>query len=168
MRERIRASIVLVLLVYVAGGCTPYQPPAPASDTAWLRGSTDERFDLVAKHLRGFDMAMVETGYRYTELYWAGREENWGYAAYQLGKIRTAIANGIERRPRRAASARMIDAPLAAVETAIQRRDRAQFLAGFETLTAACNACHRAEGVGFVTARPPEQRPAAPGVPTDR
>ena len=45
-----------------------------AESDGWLRGSVDDRFALVSKHLRGFDMAMVEVGYRYTELYWAGRD----------------------------------------------------------------------------------------------
>src|SRR5690606_15846238 len=57
------------------------------------------------KQFRGFDNAMVETGYRYQELYWAGQDENWEYADYQLEKIKIAIENGLERRPKRAKSA---------------------------------------------------------------
>ena len=69
----------------------------------WLSsGSTDERFSKVSKHLRGFDMAMAEVGYRFSELYWAGQDKNWEFAKYHLEKIRTAIRNGTERRPARA------------------------------------------------------------------
>src|SRR3989338_3032980 len=72
----------------------------------WLsNGSYDERFEKVSKHLRGFDMAMAETGYRYVELFWAGRDQNFDYAKYQIEKIEVAIKNGLERRPKRAASA---------------------------------------------------------------
>jgi hypothetical protein len=35
----------------------------------------DEKFALVSKQLRGFDVAMVETGYRHTELYWTAMAE---------------------------------------------------------------------------------------------
>jgi hypothetical protein len=101
---------------------------------------------------------MVETGYRYVELYWAGADGNWEYAEYQLGKIRTAVANGIERRPRRAPSARMLDEPLQGVARAVQARDRGAFAPAFATLTATCNACHQAEGVAFVTVHVPAQR----------
>lgn len=48
---------------------------------------------------------MVETGYRYQELYWAGQDQNWEYADYQIEKIKIAIENGLERRPKRAKSA---------------------------------------------------------------
>lgn len=139
-------------------------PAAPSSssrggDAAWLlEGSDDERFARVAKHLRGLDVAMVETGYRYGELFWAGHDRNWDYAAYQLGKIQTAIANGVERRPRRAASARMLDTSVDRVRDAIGRRDAAGFDAAFTALTEACNACHAAERVAFIEVRPPTLR----------
>jgi hypothetical protein len=157
------------LAVFIAQGCenaageairteTPPSATAASTDAAWLEGSVDERFAQVAKHLRGFDAAMVETGYRYVELYWAGTDGNWGYAEYQLGKIRTAIANGVERRPRRAQSASMLETPLQQMSAVIQARDRAAFKPAFAALTATCNACHQAEEVAFVTVRVPAHR----------
>jgi hypothetical protein len=123
-----------------------------------LRGDNDARFVRVAKHLRGFDMAMVETGYRYIELYWAGRDGNWPYAAYQAKKIRTAIANGLERRPKRAPSAKQLEPALRGVEEAIAKRDAASFDQRFAVLTDTCNACHRAEKVAFMVVAAPTQR----------
>jgi cytochrome c556 len=125
----------------------------------------DTRFALVAKHLRGFDMAMVEVGHRYAELYWASRDRNWEYAAYQLGKIETAVGNGIERRPRRAASARMLEGAVTRVREAIDGRDGPALDTAIATLTATCNACHRAERVAFIQVAPPAVRlsPVRPG-----
>jgi len=48
---------------------------------------------------------MAEVGYRFTEMYWAGKDRNWPYARYQLHKIETTLKLGVERRPKRAASA---------------------------------------------------------------
>jgi hypothetical protein len=150
-------------------------PPASASAgrkseaNAWLlAGTNDERFALVAKHLRGFDVAMAETGYRYGELYWAGQDRNWDYASYQLDKIRTAVRNGVERRPRRAQSAQALDGALPGVEEAIKAKDPTLFAERFSVLTATCNACHQAERVPFVHVRPPTVRssPAGP-LPAD-
>ena len=124
----------------------------------WLRGDIDRRFALVAKHLRGFDMAMVEVGHRYTELYWASRDRNWEYAAYQLGKIETAVANGVERRPQRAASARMLAAAVMQVRAAIDGHDHSALDTAIGTLTATCNACHQAERVPFIHVAPPSVR----------
>lgn len=105
------------------------------------------------------------------DLHWAGHDQNWGYAEYQLEKIRTAIANGLERRPRRAASAQMLEAPLASLERAIDARDGTAFDRELDVLTATCNACHQAEQVAFVTVVRPTTRlspvrgPAAPPEP---
>lgn len=141
---------------------------SPSEGAAWLlSGTTDERFAKVAKHLRGFDVAMVETGYRYGELYWAGQDRNWDYAKYQVEKIRTAVQNGVERRPRRAQSAQMLDGALPGVEEAITAKDPVLFTERFNVLTATCNACHQAERVPFVRVRPPSVRmsPAGPVPP---
>lgn len=131
---------------------------APAEARWLLQGGTDERFVRAAAHFRGFDVAMAETGYRYGELYWAGRDHNWGYAEYQLGKIETAVARGVERRPRRAPSAQMLRGAVTAVRSAITARDGAAFDAAFVTLTATCNACHQAERVGFIRVVAPAVR----------
>jgi hypothetical protein len=154
----------LALSAAIAAACDRPSPetaggaPSPSSSRSWIRGDLDQRFDLVAKHLRGLDVAMAETGYRYGELYWAGRDRNWEYAAYQLEKIETAIANGIERRPKRAASAAMLGPAVAGVRTAIERRDEPGFDGAFATLTRTCNACHAAERVAFIQVVPPRQR----------
>lgn len=144
-----------------SGAAAP--PPAsaapPPDGAAWLlAGSNDERFARTAKHLRGFDVAMAETAYRYAELYWAGKDRNWEYADYQLGKIVTAVANGVERRPRRAASARMLDGAVTVVKDAIAKRDGAAFDTAFGTLTETCNACHQAEKMRFIRVAPPPVR----------
>jgi len=142
-----------------AGPAASQPAAAPSGGAAWLlTGANDERFARVAKHLRGFDVAMAETAYRYSELYWAGRDRNWDYADYQIGKIETAVANGVERRPRRAASARMLDGAVAPVRSAIAQRDAAAFDSAFTTLTATCNACHQAERVPFIRVQPPTVR----------
>lgn len=137
----------------------PAQGTAVPDDARWLlAGSSDQRFARVAKHLRGFDVAMIETGYRYSELYWAGRDRNWDYADYQLRKIEIAVANGVERRPRRAESARMLDGVVGALREAIAKHDAAAFDAAFAALTATCNACHQAERVPFIRVQAPTVR----------
>ena len=103
-------------------------------------------------------MAMVEVGYRYRELYWASRDQNWEYAAYQLDKIETAVANGVERRPLRSASARMLESAVTQVRAAIDGRDASTLKTAIETLTATCNACHQAERVPYIYVAPPDVR----------
>lgn len=162
-----RTLLLLCLAVATLVGChdEPAAPTEAPDGAEWLlAGSPDERFARVARHPRGFDMAMVETGIRYSELYWAGRDRNWGYAEYQLDKMETAVANGLERRPDRAPSAQMMDGAVRSVRRAIEAEDGAAIDSALEELTTSCNACHHAERVPFIYIGPPvdRQSPVAP------
>ena len=102
---------------------------------------------------------MVEIGYRYQELYWAGVDSNWEYASYQAKKIDLALENALERRPKRRASAGALFEPsLKEVGQAIASREPAAFSAAFERMSAACNSCHAAEGVASFHVEAPTDR----------
>jgi hypothetical protein len=179
MTHHARARWIATALGLLAGcaGCSRSSEggdPAPAGSGSapagtWLRGSVEERFAVVARQLRGFDVAMIETGHRYGELYWAGQDRNWPYAAYQLEKIETAVAHAIQRRPKRAASAAMLAPAVAGVRAAVARGDEPAFTEAFAVLTRTCNACHVAEQVAFIPVGPPAVRASpvrAPAPPT--
>ena len=160
-----RFLFTLILALWGTAASTQTPPAAPRAESTasgeggWLAGTVDQKFDTVAKQLRGFDMAMVETGYRYTELYGAAQDSNWGYAEYQALKIRTAIENGLERRPRRAASAQtFLTSVLPAVQDAIKRRDATLLRERVRSLSSACNTCHQAEKVEFIHVGEPQTR----------
>ena len=150
--------IVLALaMLLCSSGCVG--PPTGTSAPGWLARDRDAQALQLERQLRGMDVAMVETGYRYIELYWAGRDGNWDAATYQIDKIRLAIENGIERRPKRAAAAQpFLVGSLAAMREAAVARDARLFGERFESLTAACNACHAMEKVAFFEVSPPEVR----------
>src|SRR5262245_49478242 len=104
---REKTSVVGMLLSFVAGGLlvgslsligqpsTPAlapnaragasqpKPPPGTPPTPWLKGTTDEKFAQLERHLRGLDVTMAEIGYRYGELLIAGTTRNWEYAQYQ-------------------------------------------------------------------------------------
>lgn len=139
--------------------CNSQEENKSSGIDGWLKGDKNQKFETIAKQLRGFDMAMVETGYRYQELYWAGKDENWEYAAYQAEKIKVAIENGLERRPKRAASAQnFLNIVLPEMSKAIASKDTAQFTQAFTALTANCLACHALEKVAYVTVKTPLER----------
>lgn len=155
-----RSLLALALLLFAFAACTQPPPAATAvGEGGWLAGTADEKFTTVATQLRGFDMAMVETGYRYNELYWAAQDSNWGYAEYQAGKIRTAIENGLKRRPLRAKSAEtFLTIVLPAVQDAIKQRDAPLLQQQLGSLRSTCNSCHEAEKVEFVHVGDPQVR----------
>jgi hypothetical protein len=151
--------ILLLFLIPLFMTCKPASENEALGFNGWLTGNTNEKITTLSNHLRGFDMAMVETGYRYNELYWAGMEANWEYADYQVEKIKLAIQNGFDRRPLRAESGKhFITVSLPEMKNAISEKDSAQFFRSFQMLTNSCNACHQLEKVGFFVVKEPETR----------
>jgi hypothetical protein len=121
------------------------------NDQEWLRGTSDEKISQVATHLRGFDIAMAEVGYRYKELYFAGETENWDYASYQIDKIQRVIELAAERRPARKESADLfVNNTIPQVKEAIAQKDKAIFIERMQSLTTGCNSCHQLEGYEFI------------------
>ena len=125
----------------------------------WLTGDARTKFETVAEHLGGFSNTMVEVGYRYEVLYWAGRDGNWEFAAHQLEELEEAMELGLVRRPERQASSQpFLMAGIPGMEEAIANRDQAGFLERFETFRGHCNACHAMEKVSFIWIETPQQR----------
>ena len=122
----------------------------------WIQGTENQKINIIEKQFRGFDMAMIETGYRYQELYWAGQDQNWEYANYQLKKIKVAIENGLQRRPKRAKSAEyFISSVLPKMQKAIDSKSKYFFDESFEDVTLNCNNCHAMEKVSYFNVQKP-------------
>ena len=147
-------SIIALLLLWSCG-----KNQEQNAQGKWIKGTEQEKLETIENQFRGFDMAMVETGYRYQELYWAGQDENWEYADYQIEKIRKAIENGLERRPKRAKSAEhFLTVALPEMEKALEKRDTVVFNKNFQMLTNSCISCHATEKVPHFTVKKPLYR----------
>jgi hypothetical protein len=73
--------------------------------------------------------------------------------------MRVAIENGLERRPKRAASAEsFLTDGLPAMKRIVKQRDSTTFLQGMQTLNSCCNACHGKEKVPFFAVNFPVAR----------
>lgn len=150
--------IIIILLTFELLACHQ-QPEAKITQGDWIKGTEEEKLKIVEKQFRGFDNAMVETGYRFQELYWAGQDQNWEYASYQLEKIKLAIENGLQRRPKRAPSAEpFLNATLPEMVKAVSQKDTSVFNLGFRLLTSNCNGCHDKEKLSFFRVKIPTVR----------
>lgn len=128
----------------------------------WIKGTVFDKLKTIEKQFRGFDNAMIETDYRYQELYWAGQDENWEYAGYQLEKIKLTFENALERRPKRAKSAEhFLTIGLSEMKKGILSRDTALFNNHFQIFTNNCNTCHSMEKVPFFNVKIPAARRSA-------
>ncbi len=147
-------STIALILIWSCGN-----NPEQNAEGKWIKGTEEEKLKILENQFRGFDMAMVETGYRYQELYWAGQDENWEYADYQIEKIQKALENGLERRPKRAKSAKhFLTVALPEMEKALEKRDTVVFNKNFQMLTNNCISCHAMEKVPHFTVKKPLYR----------
>ncbi len=156
-----RTLITLIFMSLMAAiaisSCSTNQTESAQGE--WITGTEQEKLSLIEDHLGGFGRTMMEVGYRYTELYWAGQDENWLYAAYQLEEMEEALENGFERRPARAASAEtFMQNSLPRMMEATQENNRDRFHDVFQSFTLQCNMCHALEEVAFIAIKEPQVR----------
>jgi len=107
------------------------------------------------------DLMTIAIQPRHTKLGLAGQHKNWTYAAYELSELRNAFARIARTIPtyRNSDMTVLIDAttrgPLSAVEQAIHDADAKRFNTAYESLTAACNGCHRSQDHAMVVIKIP-------------
>ena len=137
---------------------------APAAPTAPVPAAVDdaEMSQLQAR------VAMVAVDYHASNLWFAGKAENWPLADYYwkqtLSHIRLSVQlKGTPDRPgqpgnqaRLADIARAIEtSPNTQVGAAIERKDLRGFLVSYRTLLEGCYSCHKAADLPFLRPRMP-------------
>ena len=128
-------------------------------ETRWVGETMEEILGNVESQFGGFSQAMMEVNYRYNELYWAGVDENWGYAEYQLDKLLDATLKGFVRRPdREASAAQFVNTSTPRLMETIENEDGDTFLERFDRYVESCNTCHEMEDVSFMRVIVPENR----------
>lgn len=127
--------------------------PEPAK-LSWLKVGDGEHLAQLERQIRGFDITMMEVGYRYDELVEAVKSRNFEYAKYQTEKISHVINLGIERRPKRANSAKpFLDAEIPKMLTAIAKENAEELDSAIQEFHKGCIRCHRSENVLFMGSR---------------
>lgn len=136
--------LISILFLLSCNNKTEYVP----AQGQWIKGNEQEKLKTIENQFRGFDKTMVEVGYRYQELYWAGQDENWEYANYQLQKINKSIKQGLQRRPKRANSAEyFLSYVIPEVNKSINAKDKGLFDKNFNLMRINCTNCHAKEKV---------------------
>ena len=133
-----------------------------STSSNWLTdtNSTQEQFQKVQNQLRGFDLAMVEVGYRFNSFYFAIKDKNYPLANYQWDKIKKSIENGIVRRPARRANSKsmFLDTQYKSMKEALEKKDEKLIAKEYEQTKQVCNTCHSAERVPFIKVIDPQYR----------
>ena len=112
------------------------------------------------RYLPRLNDMMVAAQLRHFKLWYAGVVQNWPLANYELAQIRASIEDARNLYPNNNASNMSTMTPVAdELDSAIKAKDSVKFSHGFMKLTAACNSCHEAAGVGFIKIREPKLSP---------
>lgn len=120
----------------------------------------EQKFKVIQKQLRGFDLAMVEVGYRFNSFYFAIKDKNYDLAHYQLDKIKKTIENGIQRRPKRKNNSEtmFLDTQYKSMKEVLTKKNEKHIWQEYEKTKQICNACHIAERVPFIKVIDPRYR----------
>jgi hypothetical protein len=141
---------------------------AVASSTFDARGQPDSQAPATIPkeaYSLGFAEFMIFTQIRHSKLWFAGDERNWELADYEVDELKEGFEDAAKYFPtyKEAPVGQMIatlmTGPLADVESAIKARDHAKFVAAFDGLTAACNACHQGANRPFIVIQRPTTLP---------
>jgi len=101
---------------------------------------------------------MMDVQFHWTNLWWAGRKKNWPLAQFYFNETRSHMQWLIRKSPviRSQLDQKDVDvagifdgvdtSSLAAVKTAIEAKDSAQFASAYRTMLESCYACHKAVG----------------------
>ncbi len=143
------------LLPLAAGAQAPAPPAA--------KGTPTEAKETPRAYVPGLEQFMNVILIEHNKLWFAARERNWPLAAYELGEIKEIMGDVQELVPtfKSLPLAEMLDAvitkEIVALEKAIDAKDLKAFTAGYDKLTAACNACHQGTDNGFIVIKRPTQ-----------
>jgi len=150
MYFRIVAALAMTLLPLAASAQTPAPPPAA---------------NVAPKiYVPGLEVFMGVILTEHNKLWFAAKARNWALAEYELGEIKEVMGDVQDFVPvfKNLPLTTMLDAvitnEIVALEKAIEDKDYEKFTAGYDKLSAACNACHQGAEHGFVVI----QRPALP------
>ncbi len=153
------ASVLFAAMMAVIVISSCQQDTEKTYDTRWAGETMEEILASFESQFGGFSQAMKEVNYRYNELYWAGMDQNWGYAGYQLDKLLGATRNGFIRRPdREPSAAQFVNNTSPQLMEAIEAGDKELFVERFNRFVESCNTCHEMEDVAFIQTVIPEKR----------
>lgn len=116
---------------------------------------------LAQTYKPGFGEFMSGIQAHHSKLWFAGQNENWKLADFEVHEIMEAIEDIQKYQTERKESqmAGMIVPALDSVNAAIQQKNPDQFKSSYTLLTNSCNNCHRAANFEFNLVKIPDSQP---------
>ena len=134
----------------------------PDNSNAALQSRIDSlEKKLATTYKPGFGEFMSSIQIRHAKLWFAGKNQNWELADFEMHEIGETLdaikAYQAEREESKKVD--MLKPALDAVNDAIQKKDSALFNSSYLLLTSTCNNCHKAVNFGFNVVKVPDTAP---------
>jgi hypothetical protein len=172
MNLAIRLGVAGLLALGTGLAAWGFHEPAAPQDAA--KGQPDELAALKTEvaRLKGLvpdqSHAMADVGFHFTNLWFAGQNENWPLATFYSDEVRSHLRWAVRIIPKRKdAEGREIDLGgiLGGLETstlkdlaeAIKAKDKEKFTATYKAQLEGCMACHRATNKPYLRLHVPER-----------
>jgi hypothetical protein len=113
----------------------------------------------------GLGEFMTATQLRHAKLWFAGKDNNWDLAAYEIDEIKEGLEDAARLHPTvdGVPVAEMIKTILIPrieqLETAVKAKNSSRFIAAFDELTNGCNSCHAGASKPFIHIQRPTEPP---------
>lgn len=127
-------------------------PVAHAQDAATPQGAASEPYQPDIGDI------MAQQQERHIKLWFAGHAGNWPLADYEIGKLKDGF-DDVNQQIGGDTVEKAVGGPIAAVEKAIESKDRNSFMQAFDQLTAGCNSCHHTLDHAFIAIQRPNLLP---------
>jgi hypothetical protein len=111
----------------------------------------------------GLGEFMTATQLRHAKLWFAGKQNNWDLAAYEIDEIKEGLEDAARLHPTfdgvpvAEMIKTIIDPRIEELEKAVRAKSSAKFSVAFDELTSGCNSCHAGANKPFIRI----QRPTA-------
>jgi len=145
-------TIILGLPVIPACARQPPSPPPAAGSPA-----------ATEAYVPGLGEMMTLQQMRHTKLWLAGQAGNWDLVIYEVEELGEGFDDVVKYHPThkdapvapKDAIPRMVTEPLAQLRTVAEKKDVAAFPSAYDSLTEACNNCHKGMVFSFnIVGRP--------------
>ncbi len=109
----------------------------------------------------GFGDLMGIIQVHHNKLWFAGENENWKLADFEVHEISEAIDDikDLQKGRKESAMLDMLQPSLDKIDTAVGQKNLSLFKQGYVLLTTTCNNCHRQTNYEFITIKIPESPP---------
>ena len=151
-----KSLLIITIVFLLLASCTGQK-----KETQLLQNHIDSlEIKLHNTYKPGFGDFMMGVQAHHAKLWYAGINENWPLADFEVDEIKERVEaiKKYETEREETKLINMINPALDSVSSAIRQKDPLLFKSNFTKLTNTCNACHQAANFAFNVVKVPDEQ----------